>query len=371
VYRDFGSEPWLLVPQIGQLLALSPEGDVRARLEIARRANYFITPRSGLVAIESDLQVFVDAPKLSVGDVDGDGRADAVFSTRHELWVYLGKKDGSLPVAPDRKLALHLLTPRDHIRGSGGVASMAKDIDGDGKLDLLVSHVEGSFTDAASTTYVHMNRGGEWKLDEPDQVFRSKASVDTNALLDLDGDGRTELLRMKLRFSLLEVVEFLLTREIDIQVLIHRYLPDRGFEEKPWMKTQVELPFSFDTFRLDGFVPTAHVDLNADGFPDFVSSGGGDAIEIHIGGGERPFAKQSCRQKISTAGVIRFGDLDGDGLPDFVIFDPHHSDVPIRVGRNRGRLPGTRPALREQTDPASEAREKMSAEDRDSMPSPQ
>ena len=165
---------------------------------------------------------------------------------------------------------------------------------------------------------------------------------------DLNGDGRTELLRMKLRFSLLEVVEFLLTREVDIQVLIHRYHSARGFEEKPWMKTQVELPFNFDTFRLGGFVPTAHVDLNADGFPDFVSSGGGDAIEIHIGGGERPFARKSCRQEISTAGVIRFGDLDGDDLPDFVIFDPHHFDVPIRVGRNRGRLPGMRFALREQ-----------------------
>jgi hypothetical protein len=59
-------------------------------------------------------------------------------------------------------------------------------------------------------------------------------------------------------------------------------------------------------------------------------------------------AKRRYRQKLSTAGVIRFGDLDGDGLLDFVIFDPHNFDVPVRVGRNLGRLPGTRPALREQ-----------------------
>jgi hypothetical protein len=347
VYRDFGPEPWLLVPQVGRLLALSPEGKVRARLEIPRRANYFITPRTGLVSVESDFQVFVDAPKLSVGDVDGDGRADAVLSTRHEIWVYLRREDGSLPAVADRKLVLGLLTPRDHIRGSGGVTTIAKDIDGDGKLDLVVTHVAGNISNAVSTTHVHMNRGGEWKLDEPDHVFRSEASLDTNALLDLDGDGRTELLRMKLHFSVLEVVEFFLTREIDIQVSIHRYHTAGGFDEKPWVKTQVELPVSFDTFRLEGFVPTAHVDLNADGFPDFVSSGGGDAIEISLGGAEKRFAERSYRQKVSTAGVIRFGDLDGDGLQDFVIFDPHHFHVPVRVGRNRGRLPGTRPALRE------------------------
>jgi len=364
VYRDFGSEPWILVPQIGQLMALSPEGEVRARLEIPRRANYFTTPESGLVSLESDLQVFVDAPKLSVGDVDGDGRADAVFSTRHEIWVYLQKEDGSLPTAPDRKLTLHLLTPRDHIRGSGGVSSMAKDIDGDEKLDLLVSHVAGSFTNASSTTYVHMNRGGGWNLEEPDQVFRSEASLGTNALIDLDGDGRTELLRMRLRFSRVEVVEFLLAREIDIQLAVHRYRPGRGFEETPWVETQIELPVDFDTFRLAGFVPTGAVDLNGDGFPDFVASGGGEAIEITLGGGEVPFARQGHRQELSTAGVIRFGDLDGDGLPDFALFDPHNFNASVTLGRNRGKLPGTLSAR-------IEARERMPAEDRASPPPPQ
>lgn len=343
VYRDFGPEPWLLVPQVGQLMVLSPGGAVRAQLEIPRRANYFIVRDTGLVSVESDFQVFVDVPKLAVGDVDGDGLVDIVFSTRHELWVYLRRGDGSFPTAPDRRLALRLVTPRDHIRGSGGVASTARDIDGDGRLDLLVTHLEGSFTNATSTTYIYMNRNGQWKLGEPDHVFRSKSSLDSHALLDLDGDGRLELLRTKLGFGLLELVKLLLTREFDVQVFIHRYDDGSGFDEKPWLKTQVELPFSFDTFRLEGFMPTAEADLNADGIRDFVSSGGGNAIEITLGDAKTPFANRRYRQEVPTAGAIRFGDLDNDGLSDFVIFDPHDFDVPVRVGRNRGELPGARP----------------------------
>ena len=341
VYRDFGPEPWLLVPQLGQLVALSPSGEVRAQLAIPRRANYLVIPNTGLISLESDLQVFVDVPKLSVGDVDGDGRVDAVFSTRHEVWVYLRRADGSFGTAPDRKLPLRLVTPRDHIRGSGGVATSATDIDGDGRLDLLITHVKGSVADATTAIYVYMNRDGDWKLGEPDQVIRSEGSLDTNALIDLDADGRVELLRISFHFSLLEVMELLLTREIDIQVAIHRYHPERGFGKKPAFKTQIEIPFSFETFRLKGFVPTATADLNGDGRADFVASGGGKAIEIYLGGDENPLDGRRHRQTMSTAGVIHFGDLDSDGLQDFVLFDPHNFDVPVQVGRNRGQLPAT------------------------------
>jgi hypothetical protein len=62
--------------------------------------------------------------------------------------------------------------------------------------------------------------------------------------------------------------------------------------------------------------------------------------------------------------VIRFGDLDGDGLLDFALFDPHSFNVPVRVGRNLGRLPGAS-SLR------AGVRENTPAADRDSMPSAQ
>ena len=340
VYRDFGPEPWLLVPQIGRLTALSPSGALLARLAVPRRANYFIIPSTGLISIESDFQIFLDVPKLAIGDVNGDGRTDIVSSTRHELRVFLRREGGGFAFEPDRTLPLRLVTARDHIRGSGGVASEVKDIDGDGRLDLLISHVRGGFGDATTTIYVYMNRDGDWNLGHPDQTLTTRASLVSNALYDLDGDGRRELLRLEFKFSLFEVVELMLSREIDIDIAVHRFEPEQRFSEEPWVKKKISLPFSFQTFRLKGFVPTANVDVNGDGFLDFVSSGGGKAIEIFLGDSGGPFSKRSGRQKMSTAGVIHFADLDRDGLLDFVIFDPHNFDIPVRVGRNRGVLPG-------------------------------
>ena len=345
VYDDFGDEPWLIVAQIGQLTALSPDGEVKARIAVPRRANYLIIPSTGLVSLESEFQIFLDVPKLSIGDVDGDGQADIVNSTRHEIRVFLRQEDGSFQYEPSRAIPLRMVTPRDHIRGSGGVASEAKDIDGDGRIDLLVSHVQGTFADANTTIYVYMNRDGGWNLAEPDEVLRTKARIMSNALFDFDGDGRHELMCLEFRFSLLEVVELMLSREIDMTLSIHRYDGAAGFGGDPWMKKSLSLPFSFDTFRLKGFVPTANVDVNGDGLLDFVSSGGGKSLEVFLGDRDKPFAKRNARQELSTAGVIHFGDYDRDRLADFVIFDPHNFDVPVRVGRNRGVLPGASPQL--------------------------
>ena len=347
VYHDFGPEPWLMVPQIGQLTALSPTGEVRAQLAVPRRANYLIVPISGLLALETDFQIFVDVPKLMLGDVDGDGRIDVVSSTRHQLKVFLRREDGSYPFQPDRDIPLRMVTPRDHIRGSGGVASEAKDIDGDGLLDLLISHVQGSIGDATTNIYVYMNHDGGWNLESPDQTLTTKASLSSNALFEIDRQRNLELVRIELDFSVLELVEVLLSRELDVSIAIHRFdPPTKAFREDPWVRKKLELPFSFDTFRFKGFIPVASQDMNGDGYLDFVSSGGGKRIEISLGGPKGPFSIKGGKQKMPTAGVIHIGDIDRDGLQDFVIFDPHNFDVPVRIGSNLGVLPGSTPSLR-------------------------
>jgi hypothetical protein len=347
--RSFGDEPWILVPQIGQLTALSPTGEVRARIAVPRRANYFIIPETGMVTIESDFQIFLDVPRLAVGDVNGDGAVDFVSSTRHEIRIFHRREDGGYDYEPSEILPLRRVTPRDHIRGSGGVASDSRDIDGDGKLDLAVAHVRGSFSDATTSVHIHMNKGSGWDLETPDQTLVTRGSVGSASLVDLNGDGVSELLRLGLSFSLLELVELLLTKELDVEISVHHYDPIeemrrddlRVFREKPSMKEKIAVPFSFKTFRPRGFIPVANVDLNADGYLDFASSGGGRAIHVMLGGEWGLFDQRGGRQEMATAGVIHYADYNLDGLPDFVIFDPHNFDVPVRVGINRGVLPGT------------------------------
>jgi hypothetical protein len=345
-FEDFGPEVWLLVRQLGRLVALSPSGDVLADFDTGGRANYLVPAQPGLFFIESDMQLFYDTPRLSVGDVDGDGAADIVTAMRHYVRVYLRRPDGSFGDNADRVIAVGRMKLQDHVRGSGGVSMQARDMNGDGVADLLVSYLRGGISEAHKETSAYMNRGGTWNLNEADRTLESDEALGSDTLIDMDGDGRPELVRVSIPFSLLEVVEALMTRSFDAKVAI--YKPDATgiFAAKPWVDLKLDVAFSFDTFRTKGFLPNWNADLNHDGYLDLLTSGDGDEVEVFLGGPERRYQKRDARQNVDSGGQVRFGDLDGDGLQDLVIFDPSRNDVPVRILRNRGMLPGSPPKLR-------------------------
>ena len=222
VYDEFADEPWILVPQLGTLSILSADGVQQATINVGRRANYYVASGNDLLSIESDIQIYFDAPKISTGDIDGDGHADILAATRHELRVFLREPDGFFPQDASYTMALGLIDEADYLRGTGSVVTSARDIDVDGRLDLMISHVEGSWANTMTTTQIFFNRDGGWNLESPDDEFTAEGAVTSTLLMNTDREAPLELVRIQVKFSVLELVELLLTREIDTQVEIHR-----------------------------------------------------------------------------------------------------------------------------------------------------
>ncbi len=342
VQSGLGAGPRFLVPGLGRCLVLDAEGAALGLLEVGARANYFHPPRPGPLISESEAEMYLDFPRLHVGDVDGDGRGDVVATGRHEVRVFLQRDDGRFSAEPSRTLPLSLMGQNDHVRGSGSVRSELADIDGDGRVDLVVARASGGLLDVKAETRVHLNRGGGWALAAPDQRFTSEGGAATIQLVDLDGDGRPELVDARIPVSVVEIVELLVTRSLDVVTRIHRAGANGRFEERPWIERSFGIALDFNTFRPGGFVPTLAADLNADGYADLLSSGDGEAVEVFLGGPRRRLAKRNGRQPLESSGRLRLGHYDRDGLPDFVLYNPRAPGSPVRVGVNRGVLEGTR-----------------------------
>jgi hypothetical protein len=336
----------LLIPGLDEAWVLGRQGESIARLHVGGRANYLVPPRPGLEIGESEIELYFDVPTLQTADLDGDGRSDVVATNRHALHLFRQRADASFPLEPDRVLPLRLIPLEDHVRNTGSVRSELRDLDGDGRADLLLSYASGGLLRAANRSRIHLNRDGGFDLTAPDQVFEREGGVAADELVDLDGDGRPEWLRVFLPLGLLEMAEVFVQREIDLEASILRPGDGGTFDPQPWLQRQISVSFDFETLRPRGFSATVGEDWNGDGYRDWLSSARGDAVEVWLGGPTRRFATPSSRQELATSGRLRSGDLDGDGLPDFVIYDPRKPDAPVRVGINRGRLPDTRPTLR-------------------------
>ena len=335
----------LLVPGLGELFVVDAAGGGVARLAVGARSNYFLPPRPGPAIGENELESFYDFPRIDVGDVDGDGRADLVASNRFEIKTFLQRPDGSFAARPDRTLATGRLSEEDLIRGSGLVRTRAEDFDGDGRTDLVITYTAGGLLHARARTTLHRNRGGTWDLAHPDQELGCESCFLIYDLVDLDGDGRVELLEARIPLGILSMVETLLTRAIDAHARVFPRGDDTPFAAQPVFTARTSVGIRFETFEPKGFFPTLHTDWNGDGWLDRIDSGGGEAIEIYLGGPGDSLRRRVASQPFDSAGSLRVGDLNGDGLPDLLVYDRTRPGAPIRIGVNRGVLPGTKPRI--------------------------
>jgi hypothetical protein len=335
----------LLVPGLGELFVLDPVQGGAARLAVGARANYFVPPRPGPGVGENELESFYDFPRIDAGDVDGDGRADLVASNRFEIRVFLQGAEGGFAARPERALDVGRVTEQDLIRGSGLVRLRAEDFDGDGRVDLVVTYTAGGFLEARARTTLHRNRGGSWDLARADQEIACDGCFVSYDLLDLEGDGRLELVEARVPLGILEIVEALLTSSVDAEVRIFRRGSELPFGPEPWLSTRIGVGFRLESFEPRGFFPTLRADWNGDGALDRIDSGDGEALQIYLGGSRESLRTRAARQPFDSAGSLRIGDLDGDGLPDLLVFDRTRPGSPILIAVNRGDLPGTRPRL--------------------------
>jgi hypothetical protein len=242
----------------------------------------------------TDLRVAVARPDLypwpeeliALRDLDGDGRAEAVFNHERSRGDGFRKemKDAKRPI---QDFSFHELT------------------------DELTIEPEAYF----ETEII----GHAMEIEEDDVEGMLPAGLE---------QFEEDLITITLEFSLWQAVKIMATKKIGIGVNFHVYAqnPEGSFTEVPNLDLHEKLKFNLNDLKLGRFAQFAG-DFDGDGRQDFIHLGRGKSVTIHRGQPgchypKKPDLTVELEEEPASMDLIKVEDLDGDDRSDLRITRP-------------------------------------------------
>jgi hypothetical protein len=213
-----------------------------------------------------------------------------------------------------------------------------RDLDGDGREDLVLWTLALELP--PKTTVAVYIRSPDGRLPEnPDKVlrcpgipaFRDGEGIAV-VLVDVDGDGREEVVLAALRTNVLsvaQIAEAFISQGIEWDLTIRSFGPNRGYADR----SDARIPIT------GWLTPEEHMvylagDLDGDGRNDLAVRRTPTDIEVFPGRERGYFAGEPAfKLHCPIEGHATFRDVNGDGVSDVIITDFEHGKIGLLLSR--------------------------------------
>lgn len=316
-------------------------------LFIARSETSFADPQMMDMEVRLDLSVGdndsgsdLDAvsvtrrlPGLIPIDLDRDGDRDIVAHWDDQVSFHL-QNDGEFSRSPDASCRLDLLTDEEKADGDFEVGVSVIDVDGDGLADLFGGKsASRGVADYSSSVVLHYGDGGLGFAGEPDWSI-SVQGMSRGRWLDIDGDGRKELMLPVIDLGLTDIVRILITKKVKVEFYFYFLSEDRSIPQEPNFTQEVTLKVGFEE---EGSAQIVNLrgDYNGDGRKDMVVATGDTELSVFLGKepskGELFNRKPAEKIQVGTFGDFKPLDLNGDGRDDMILYYSGHPQMSSRA----------------------------------------
>ena len=256
---------------------------------------------------------------LALADVNSDGKPDLIAVSDGQssvtgdanlkaghLWVFAGNGDGTFQTGVGSSLPGNLFP-------TGYTSFVAADLNGDGKPDFALTTGSGVTTIAigkgdGTFTFLPANAVATLPTFKLPQLPFDPTGPGSIAAADLNGDGKLDLAFGPFSMG-----------DVPTGVVVAMGNGDGTFQ------TPAFFPAQF-TAHAVGANQIALGDVNQDGIPDIVTSGGTPAafgVTILLGDGKGGFSSRRDYDLngyyANGAGTVNLFDFDGDGIVDIVL----------------------------------------------------
>ncbi|MBI3097633.1 MAG: VCBS repeat-containing protein [Planctomycetes bacterium] len=274
----------------------------------------------------------VALPRFQLGDYTGDGRTDLLFVGSAPWRVFAQAADGSFPAAPEAAVLAGAPGRKKRNRQfDWPVPPEVDDVNGDRIADII-------YSDAGNgTTTLFLGKTGGADLAQPSDVKRFDGWVLSHDLVDLDGDGRKDLILVRVpKLGIGEALQILLTRTVDLDIAIFLNQPDGTFGAQPAHRRTIEVPLVLSISNTAIKVESPYIinftgDFTRDGRKDLMVKTADDEISIFFGGAGKDLFTSKPGATLKTIDTLTFtstavtvDDLNADGVSDVIL---HHRDI--------------------------------------------
>ena len=241
---------------------------------------------------------------FTVTDLNGDGRPDFLYYGGDPKELIFQANLGTNGWAALKRWPIEdaLLSPNALATG---------DIDGDGLPDIVL---------LAETHFYLLRQGKDHQLSEPEKIPLS-AAVKSVQILDVDGDGRQDLMLVNWDSPTPFRVRF--------QNASGQLGPEIHFSSPPVRS------YWADDLDGDGKAEIVSIALNS-GRASLANVVKGTATPLAAGLVEGQFEIQPLQRTTKSKRGLAFADVNGDGLPDLLVAEPESGQLSLQLQKADG-----------------------------------
>lgn len=198
-------------------------------------------------------------------------------------------------------------------------AKMA-DVDNNGFPDLIVTQTRGT-VNLEARTQVYLASAPFKYPDTPSAEFLAKGGIASPLLVDIDGDGRKDMLLIGISFNVRNIISFFVRGKLTVTADVHLF-NGTGFPDKPDYSTNLTLEAPEGREQ----VAYALADFNGDGRVDLAFGEAKDSLVIKLGEADRFVGSKAWAElTVPGFGFIRHTPLNGNPGDDLMLYHPSGS----------------------------------------------
>lgn len=326
----FQTEPGVF----GRVLTFRPRAVRKADRDVAGPLKGYLTFKKSL-------------PRMLVKDFDGANGADLICQVEGQFQFFLQDLEHDFPPQPNGEFPLSFWKLERKKNSVETSTMLFEDLEGNGSLDMVVSYTEGEiglFESISTRILVYMGQFGEPYLPKPQQQIHIRGISIAPMLSDVNGDGKLDLIVSSFRTDLMQGLRKALLDNFTITYYVYHFDSKAGkFSETPDIdqdvvvdSKMVEKGKGTPLARFDG-------DFDGDGRKDMLLARevGDDQCELLVRRGQKavgilgqPFEKNEyIKRRIEPPRGIVLAELNGDGRTDYIL--QYTSRIEVNTSKKR------------------------------------